>query len=213
MTTRLPRALALPLVACLLAACDGDRAAAPAGTAQPVVPAPGPGLPAARPGVSPATVEALALLVELDEQQVRLAEQAKARHVVGGVLAFANAMDAEHGKHLPRTRSLLEATGSSAAGSAALLAARADGRAALDRLAALDDADYPQAYVARAVEDHLLAIERIDAALAGVSDRALAEHLAATRRQLREHLERARGLQDAAGGAIGSTGKMPGETR
>ena len=181
------------LMLAALSACD-RHADVPASTT-PMAPA------AAAPAVeaSPseqAQVEAMAFIVAIDEQEIAAAEQARGKQIDPRIRAYADLLHEEHSANLDQTHALADAARLTLQDDADVAALRTRGQADLERMAALDDDDYAQAYLAAMADGHAQALVLIDQRLLPAAVRPeLRQHLTATRSHVDQHWQSAKQLQ------------------
>lgn len=176
-----------------------DASGTPAGGAPTTTP---PADTATPPTTMPSQPEALALLNVVNDHEVKTAEQAKSKHVTGDVLAFANMMQTEHGKNMVDTKALLDKNGGAPADTAAITDMKSKGDAEMQQLAALDGDAYARAYMDAMVNGHQDALNKLDTLLIpAATDDAVKKHLQTTRDHVQQHLDKAKAIQAALGGA------------
>ncbi len=193
------------LVIVAMAACtqrdqDADTAATTADTASTSAAVP----PAAAPVVAPsardsAQAEALAFLVAINEQHVAAAEQARGKKIDARLRAFADLLHDAHSQNLEQSHAVAASAGLIIKDSAEVSSMRGKGQADLERMAALDEDDYADAYLQAMANGHAGALALIDdRLLPAVSNQAVRQHLTATRTYMAQHLQAARELQGQA---------------
>ena len=188
--------LALALAMLVLAAVSAcDRHAA--------VPAGNPAAPPA-PSVAPATlspadmaqVRALAFIVAIDEQEVAAAEQARGKKIDPRIRAYADLLHEEHSANLDQTHALADSAKLVLKDDADVMALRSRGQADLERMAALDEDEYAQAYLAAMADGHADTLALIDEHLLPAAPRPeLRQHLMLTRSHVEQHWQAAKELQ------------------
>lgn len=182
------------LMLAVVSACDRDaavpasgRTAAPATTAVPA---------AVASPADQAQVQALAFIVAFDEQQMAAAEQARGKKIEPRIRAYADLLHAEHSANLDRTHALADAARLALKDDADVLAFRSRGESDLERMAALEDEEYAQAYLAAMADGHAEVLALIDQRLLAAAIRPeLRQHLTAARAQLEQQLQSAKALQ------------------
>ena len=189
--------LALALATLMLAAvsaCD-RHAATPASNPAAPTPAAAPAAAVLSPA-DQAQVQALAFIVAIDEQEVAAAEQARGKQIDPRILAYADLLHQEHSANLDQTHALADAAQLDLKDDADVLALRSLGQAELERMAALDDDEYAQAYLAAMAEGHTDALALIDERLLPAARRPeLRQHLMVTRSHVEQHWQAAKELQ------------------
>lgn len=182
------------LMLAAISACDrhADVPASAAATAPVAAAAPA---VAASPAEQ-AQVEALAFIVAIDEQEIAAAEQARGKKIDARIRAYADLLHEEHSANLDQTHALADAARLTLKDDADVAALRTRGQADLERMAALDDDEYAQAYLAAMADGHAEAIALIDERLLPAATRPeLRQHLAATRSHVEQHGQSAKQLQ------------------
>ncbi|MFC0679416.1 DUF4142 domain-containing protein [Lysobacter korlensis] len=144
--------------------------------------------------------EALALVATVDQMEIALSQQAKAKKVTGPVMAYADMMVAQHTPHLAQTRAMIEKMGGMPADGTTIQKLMAAGKLSQDRLGALQGDAYARAYVEHMVASHQHAIAMVDASMNVATDPAARDFMMKTRQALQMHLERAQQLQGQLGG-------------
>lgn len=204
---RTPTPLAFAISALLLVATSGckrdhdaDDKPAPAADTSATVPAadvPPATAPApADANAAPTQAEALALVNTVNDHEMKLAEQAKSKHVSGDVMAYANMMSADHGKNMADTTALLDKNGGMPADSAKVNEMKAKGDAETTQLATLEGHAYEHAYIDAMVNGHTEVLGKLDTVLIpAATDAAVKAHLQATRDAVQKHLEKAKSVQ------------------
>ena len=203
MIYRTPLAIALSaLLLVSVSGCKGDNDAddmpAPAADAAATAPAAdiAPATAPAAPAAAPSQAEALALVSAVDDHEMKLAEQAKSKHVSGDVMGYANMMSAEHAKNMADTAAQLEKNGGAPADSARLNEMKAKGDAETAQLAALEGHAYEHAYMDAMVNGHTDVLGMLDAMLIpAATDAAVKAHLQMTRDAVQKHLEKAKSVK------------------
>lgn len=195
-------AILAALLLVLLSACKQRQGDIPPGELAPAADrtnqstqGPAPALPAVS-AADAAQIEALAFLVAINEQEVAAAEQARGKQVDPRVRAYADLMHEEHSRDLVQAQATAVTANLRLVDSPEVSAFRARGQADLERMAALDEDDYADAYIEAAVVGHAESLALIDDRfLVAASNPAVRQHLATTRAHLEEHLQAARDLQ------------------
>jgi predicted outer membrane protein len=136
----------------------------------------------------------------VDQHEVALAQQARAKKVTGAVLDYARMMEAHHAPHLQQTQRLLTTAGGAPSGSGSVQRLTAMSQQAQQQLAALDGQAYARAYIDRMVIDHQMALQMVSASMGVAREAPIRAHLTATRQTIQQHLDRARALQRQLGG-------------
>lgn len=157
--------------------------------------------PAAAPVLAPSALdsaqgEALAFLVAINEQHVAAAEQARGKKIDARVRAFADLLHDAQSQNLEQSHAVAAGAGLIIKDSAEVSTLRSKGQADLERMAALDEDDYADAYLEAMANGHAGALALIDGRLLpAASNQAVRQHLTATRTQMAQHLRAARELQ------------------
>lgn len=179
---------------------DADDVSAPAADASQTVPATDvqPATAPVSPPVAandgaPSQAEALALVNLVNDHEIKLAEQAKAKHVTGKVMDYANMMAADHGKNMADTTALLDRNGGMPAGSAAVNEMKSKGEAEAAQLAGLTGHAYEHAYMEAMVNGHTEVLGKLDTQLIpAATDASVKAHLQMTRDAVQKHLDMAK---------------------
>lgn len=203
MTLKTPIAFAISALLLLGAsgcnrAHDADDVVAPAAdtAAMPAADVPPATAPMPASDAAPTQAEALAVVSAVDEHDIKLAEQAKSKHVDGKVMAFANMMTADHGKNMSDTTALLDKNGGMPADSAMLSGLKSKGEAEMTQLAALSGHEYEHAYMDAMVNGHTEVLAKLDTVLIpAATDAAVKAHLQMTRDAVQKHLDMAKSVQ------------------
>lgn len=160
--------------------------------------------PAAAPVVGPsaqdsAQGEALAFLVAINEQHVAAAEQARGKKIDARLRVFADLLHDAHSQNLEQSHAVAVSAGLIIKDSAEVSTLRGKGQADLERMAALDEDDYADAYLEAMANGHAGALALIDdRLLPAASNQAVRQHLTATRTRMAQLLRAARELQGQA---------------
>ncbi|MDR0181735.1 DUF4142 domain-containing protein [Lysobacter arvi] len=211
------RALPLLLIAVLAAAgCQRDDAnpadAAPPASQTPSTDATGAGTTASDthtsadsappvPAAPPSAGVSLALVAALDEHEVAAAEQARNRKLSAATREYAQMLHREHTENLAALRSLASADHLAEPQTTAEVHALVGrGKASLETLATVDDADYERAWLQAMVDGHTHALAMLDERLIPAArDEPVRNFLNNTRDHLAMHLERGRALLESTG--------------
>jgi len=141
--------------------------------------------------------ETLALLVAIDEHEVKAGEAAEKKGVRPSVLEFAKTMEAEHGRHADDTRALAKNLGITLADSTKVTAQRQQGEKDLEKLTSKDASDFESAYVDAMITGHEEVLKKLDQLLADADNDAVRAHLRKTKEAFAHHLEMAKSLRDS----------------
>jgi putative membrane protein len=172
---------------------DTGAVNAPAATAADTSAAP-PGAPAAG---ALSQGQAVAMVGAVDKHEIAAAEQAKSKKVTGDVADFANMLHSEHSRNLEAGQKL-----GVAQTSAEVTSMEEKGRADLAMLGEKSGKDYEKAYVDAMVKGHEEALSLLDSRLLpAATDENVRTFLNNSRDHVAMHLERAKALQQKAGGA------------
>lgn len=143
-----------------------------------------------------AQVQALAFIVAIDEQEVAAGEQARGKKIDPRIRAYADLLHEEHSANLDQTHALADAARLLLKDDADVMALRSRGQADLERMAALDDDEYAQAYLAAMADGHADTLALIDERLLPAAKRPeLRQHLMLTRSHVEQHWQAAKELQ------------------
>ena len=141
--------------------------------------------------------EILGLLAEIDDQELRLADEAQVRSPNVAIQGYAGRLHREHVRSLDETeRVAREAILIPAGETDAIQDLRTDGGDELARLAELGGAEFDRAFLDATVRGHQQTLDLIDdGLLQHAFDPAVRQHLERTRGYVAEQLERARRLR------------------
>ena len=184
------------LMLAAVSACD-RHPAAPAGNPAASTTTAGPAAAVVRPA-DLAQVQALAFIVAIDEQEVAAAEQARGKKIDPRIRAYADLLHEEHSANLEQSHALADSAKLVLKDDADVMSLRSRGQADLERMAALDDDEYAQAYLAAMADGHADTLALIDERLLSAAQRPdLRQHLMLTRSHVEQHWQAAKELQTA----------------
>ena len=142
--------------------------------------------------------EILALLVAVDDFEVRVATEAEKKQLRDEVRDFAKTMRTEHARHADDTRALAGKLGLSLADTQSVTAQRQDGDREFASLGTLEGDSFDRAYVDAMVKGHQDLLAKLDGFLATTQRDEIRTHVQKTRDAVAGHLEHAKKLQNGS---------------
>lgn len=139
--------------------------------------------------------EILALLVAIDDMEVRAGANAEKKQLRSDVRDFAKMMQTEHSRHADDTRSLAKNLGITLTDTSDVTAQRDKGDQELASLDSFEGEAYDRAYLDAMVKGHEDVLAKLDGSLKSVDRDEVRTHLQKTRDAVSRHLDQARKLQ------------------
>jgi hypothetical protein len=142
--------------------------------------------------------EGLAYLIEIDQQQLALARQARTKVSDQKIRDLANKILTDLSQNLDITRLLAVDAKAKLVDTTEITASRAADKTALDALGKIDKATYGAEYLKTLVADYTANLDLIDKRLlTEATDERIKDHLQATRTLMAAHLGRAQEMQSS----------------
>jgi putative membrane protein len=149
--------------------------------------------------------QALGMVAAVNEAEIKMSEQARSKNVEGPAREYADMMIADHTANMEKLRSLEGSAGVAIDNGGEVAAMRQKHQAMMDQLGGLEGDAYERAYIDAMVQSHTEALDMLEKRLIpAATQEAVRQHLTMTRDAVAKHLERARELQNQAGGAAQS---------
>ncbi|HKP96692.1 MAG TPA: DUF4142 domain-containing protein [Fibrobacteria bacterium] len=142
--------------------------------------------------------EILGVVLAVDDNEIAAASKAEKKQLSADARSYANMLHKQHAENADQTRKLGKQLGLKPVGTPTADQLRAQGKAELKALSAMQGKDFEKAYIDAMVQGHTDALQLIDAQLIpSAQSEALQKHLAATRDHVAAHLEQGKRLQEA----------------
>lgn len=139
--------------------------------------------------------EAVAVLMGVNDHEIRASQMAQKKGVSPAVMDYANMMVKEHGDNQAKIISLAGAQSVTPAETEGVKALKAKKQTMRDELSLLEPAKFEAAFLKAMVKDHTEVLAKLDKELIpAAKNAAVAQHLRDTRMHVAMHLEKAKSL-------------------